>query len=437
MKKTLFFCLTFLASLHAAAQRSLLIQGTLSGFESTDSIQVFVSPIDGSGSASPLSLKNHQIRASIVAASQPIYNLSIVRQNAQGKTQFMLPIYLNDSTQVLQLQCLDRHLYNTADKDNRALSDFANFVTTNNQQLWNTAAPDTLLTLLRRYPQVVDSLLAHHRPTPLVAQYLRLWSYDQVLTTMNTRRDVHLPFSLIDVLGNFSCDTDQAIALNFPSIIRQLLSKAKGNTLSERLEALYQNTHNPELRQALTERLLDNYVLRFPYKENYEAGLIELQTATQSYALDQRYIQQFKLRRATLPGTPFPKVKLIDTNGNPIDFAQFRGYYVYIDLWASWCAPCVREIPHLQRLEHELNNKKVKFVSISIDTNAKAWREKMEQLQLSGHQYLAADNGLSEALNISGIPHFLIYDPEGNLLVYKAQRPSSGESLKNQLEALK
>ena len=60
-----------------------------------------------------------------------------------------------------------------------------------------------------------------------------------------------------------------------------------------------------------------------------------------------------------------------------MDFAQFRGKYVYIDLWASWCVPCCREVPHLQKLEKELENKDVVFLSISIDQNPSAWKKKM------------------------------------------------------------
>lgn len=120
-----------------------------------------------------------------------------------------------------------------------------------------------------------------------------------------------------------------------------------------------------------------------------------------------------------------------------MDFSSFKGSYVYVDLWASWCGPCIREIPYLKELEKGLGNKQVKFVSISLDTRQEAWKKKMKELDLHGYQLFDSGNGLSKALNISGIPRFLIYDKEGKLYMKDAPRPSKGLQLKELLEGLK
>ena len=104
-------------------------------------------------------------------------------------------------------------------------------------------------------------------------------------------------------------------------------------------------------------------------------------------------------------------------------------------MWASWCAPCCAEVPHLQKLEKELQNKDVKFVSISIDKSAPAWKAKMKALNMHGTQLHNQDNGLAEALNVRGIPFFIIYDKEGKLYMYNAPRPSN-PALKKILDEL-
>ena len=114
-----------------------------------------------------------------------------------------------------------------------------------------------------------------------------------------------------------------------------------------------------------------------------------------------------------------------------------RGKYVYIDLWASWCVPCCREVPHLQKLEKELENKDVVFLSISIDQKVEAWKKKMADLQVHGNQWHDSEGTLGKALNVKGIPFFLIYDKEGKLYMYNAPRPSMGLALKELLEGLK
>ena len=142
--------------------------------------------------------------------------------------------------------------------------------------------------------------------------------------------------------------------------------------------------------------------------------------------------------RATVPGQAFPEgIILQDRNGNVVDFSTFRGKYVYIDMWASWCVPCLREVPVLQQLEKTLKNKNVAFVSISIDANQEAWKKKMDEKHMHGHQLWNPDGTLGKALNVKGIPFFAIYDPEGKLYMHGAPRPSQGPGLVELLEGLK
>jgi alkyl hydroperoxide reductase subunit AhpC len=93
-------------------------------------------------------------------------------------------------------------------------------------------------------------------------------------------------------------------------------------------------------------------------------------------------------------------------------------------------------VPYLKKLEKELKNKDVVFVSVSSDTNEQAWKSKMKELDMHGHQYLDKGNTLCDALNVKGIPFFVIYDKAGNLYTYGAMRPSSGARLRDFLESL-
>ena len=80
-----------------------------------------------------------------------------------------------------------------------------------------------------------------------------------------------------------------------------------------------------------------------------------------------------------------------DTAGHYRSMADFRGKYKFIDVWATWCAPCKAEIPYLQQLEAEFQGKEIEFISISIDKNRKKWKEYVREHQLGGVQLWAGD----------------------------------------------
>ena len=139
---------------------------------------------------------------------------------------------------------------------------------------------------------------------------------------------------------------------------------------------------------------------------------------------------------SSIIGAPFPEVSLEDRDGTVLDITTFRGKYLYIDLWASWCVPCVKEVPYLQSLEKTLTNDKVTFISISCDTDRDAWIKKMESLSMHGNQYIDVKGTFCDRLGVTGIPRFLIYDPDGRLLNADATRPSNPATL-TMLEELK
>lgn len=128
---------------------------------------------------------------------------------------------------------------------------------------------------------------------------------------------------------------------------------------------------------------------------------------------------------ATLPGKPAPDFKLNDINGKAYTLADFKGKYVYIDIWATWCNPCMAEVPHLKKLEEELHGKNIEFVSIcSFDTKEK-WQRVVKEKEMGGIQ-LFADKELNflKVFQVRGIPRFILLDKEGKIISGNAERPS-------------
>jgi len=119
--------------------------------------------------------------------------------------------------------------------------------------------------------------------------------------------------------------------------------------------------------------------------------------------------------------------------GGTTSLSDLKGKYVYLDIWATWCGPCKREIPHLKALEAAYKGKNIEFVSISVDNvdgrrgSRESWLQMVKNDQLGGVQ-LFADNDFNSQFirdyNINSIPRFILVDPEGNIVSADALRPS-------------
>ena len=106
-----------------------------------------------------------------------------------------------------------------------------------------------------------------------------------------------------------------------------------------------------------------------------------------------------------------------DDNGKMQGFDQYKGKYVLVDFWASWCGPCRQAVPKVKELYAKYKEKGLDVVSISIDDNKKAWEKAMEEEGMPWQQWLSPDkNKTMKAFLFSGIPTIYILDKEGKIM---------------------
>jgi len=108
--------------------------------------------------------------------------------------------------------------------------------------------------------------------------------------------------------------------------------------------------------------------------------------------------------------------------------AKHKGKVIYVDFWASWCGPCINELPALEKLKEQYVKKGVVFISISTDDQFTAWKSKVDQLKMDSlYSFLLANNKTSQlikSLDIKTIPRFLLIDKTGKIVSKDAPRPS-------------
>lgn len=125
-------------------------------------------------------------------------------------------------------------------------------------------------------------------------------------------------------------------------------------------------------------------------------------------------------------------VSLIDKSKSKNDFEilinKFKGKVIYVDFWASWCAPCRAEMPASKKLSEKYKN--IEFIYISIDKNFDTWSRAFSKEGLVDNNYLALnypDALFFNDIQLETIPRYLIYNKKGQLINSNAPNPNSDE----------
>lgn len=117
-----------------------------------------------------------------------------------------------------------------------------------------------------------------------------------------------------------------------------------------------------------------------------------------------------------------------DKDGNKFSLSSFKGNLVYVDVWATWCGPCIEQTPALQKLEEEYHGENITFLSISVDNDKDAWLKMVDEKELGGTQLWADGwSGITKDYAIFGIPRFMLFSTDGNVISTDAPRPNSDE----------
>lgn len=191
---------------------------------------------------------------------------------------------------------------------------------------------------------------------------------------------------------------------------RQLITYSKSAALSMFLLATYQGVaRNPDFSiEAFgieeLQIVLADLIKKFP-----EHSAI----ATVKNSIDEQS------NKSGWIGKLAPEISLPDTEGNEIKLSSFRGKYVLVDFWASWCGPCRTENPNVVEAYKEFKNKNFTILGVSLDQNKAAWIKAIVQDQLNWKHISDLKMWRSEVVSlyhIEGIPFNVLVDPEGIII---------------------
>ena len=190
------------------------------------------------------------------------------------------------------------------------------------------------------------------------------------------------------------------------------------------------------------------YIIKFSMVPTFTTDVI--QTFLDAVPQDLRKLPIYKelvneVRAANLKvGTEAPDISGLTPEGEEVTLSDFKGKYVFIDFWASWCAPCRREIPHLKEvLAYSDNSENLVVLSYSLDNKRADWVNCIAKNQLihKNWVHISALKGWSseggKLFSVKGIPFTALIGPDGNVVAFGLRGEEMVKKLKGIIDGEK
>ena len=237
----------------------------------------------------------------------------------------------------------------------------------------------------------------------------------ELLSVVGTRNDeIQMAFNQLDSLKKVNAPDSVLVAANLTkneaiAKLNEYLKQFMKSTPNATLGVLALGWASRSLQPAEMENALGNLKTRFPgnnfLTEMEKAGKQQQQsepTAGESWV-----------------GKTVPELVMPDPRGKNISISSFRGKYVLIDFWASWCGPCRMENPNVVKAFNEFKGKNFTILGVSLDQNKDSWEKAIAQDHLNWTQMSDLKYWNSQAVEtfgFQGIPFNILVDPSGKVI---------------------
>lgn len=217
------------------------------------------------------------------------------------------------------------------------------------------------------------------------------------------------------------------------SISSVLMPKFQDNMLSFSEEAL-------KFAEKNKDNLAGFYAIGTIDQVRFEPQLIKYAEEIKSKYPNNKAVQSFVGRMESLKsvavGRTAPDFELSTPDGKKVKLSDFRGKYVLLDFWASWCGPCRKENPNIVEQYNNFKEKNFTILGVSLDDNKDAWLKAIKDDKLTWTHVSELKRWESEVASlykVDGIPASFILDPEGKIIAKNLYSTDLKEFLKKTL----
>jgi thiol-disulfide isomerase/thioredoxin len=128
-------------------------------------------------------------------------------------------------------------------------------------------------------------------------------------------------------------------------------------------------------------------------------------------------------------GNQVADFSLPDPAGKNVNFSDFKGKYVLVDFWASWCVPCRQSFPHMREMYKKYKSSQFEIYNISIDEDKAAWLKAVKEEKNPWPQSLDNQNINQKGFAVTGVPASFLIDPQGKIIAREVGFEPGGDGV--------
>lgn len=224
-----------------------------------------------------------------------------------------------------------------------------------------------------------------------------------------------------------ACLTD---SIKYEFILNNLIHGERDEAME--LEGLRQRTEVMQIRQRdimlkfasqYPDQVYGVYLLNGPLRRLLPIEQVKAMRRQFAPALNDhpctRELDEFLQASEFAIGSDMPDISCPDINGKMISLKDFKGKYVLVDYWASWCGPCIKEMPNVVKLYKECKGKEFEILGISLDTKKEAWQAMVKKQGMKWPQVCDFKSWYSpaaKACGIQAVPSTILVGPDGKVV---------------------
>lgn len=232
-------------------------------------------------------------------------------------------------------------------------------------------------------------------------------------------------------------------------VIKQYMAAKKSNDQAKLKDAQKQLEALGTKREGITKKFIgthpDSFLsLDLLQQVSYGSSYKELNTlytgldtTLQNSEKGKAFAKQLAIRQKTAIGKTAPDFTLNNVDGKPVSLSDFKGKYVLVDFWASWCGPCRAENPNVVKAYNQYKDKNFTILGVSLDSKADNWKKAIKDDGLTWthvSDLKGWENAAAAKYGVRAIPANFLINPEGVIIGHNLR----GEALEKKLaEVLK
>ena len=268
-------------------------------------------------------------------------------------------------------------------------------------------------------------------------EYLQSYNNYKKFYTYHKNRDPELPDGYYDPIINMDIDDDEIfkysrayrnlIIDNYRLTSKKYLKNNPKVGIIDFVQEKIKTIKSNDIKDQFSSMLIRQMNEKNPNIEKDYLRIMELLTADR---LKNKLTMRYESAKVSKEGSASVNFTYENFKGGTTSLESLKGRLLYIDVWATWCGPCIKEMPYLKKLIGDYRGKEIEFVSISVDSknDYSKWRKMVAEKEIGGIQLYdqqGFDSEFMKAFSVSIIPRFMMIDSNGNIITGNAPRPSS------------